>query len=128
MKRIINRTTVADRILLIFMAAASISGVFAAREAVPHGPGVVIEVDGKPQYVLPLSENRTIPIDGRFGPTVVEIRDGRVGIRESHCPNHICEKQGYISQGALVCLPNHVVVLVGGPPADKKKAVDAVTG
>jgi hypothetical protein len=49
-----------------------------------------------------------------------------VRVKEAHCPNLICVKEGWISRGAIVCLPNRIVVLVGGGKA--RKDVDAVTG
>lgn len=126
MKRIFHNTTLADRLLFIFLISVSIAGIFISREAMSQSSEVSIEVDGRQVYTLPLDGNKLIPIDGPYGKTVIEIKDRRVRVKEAHCPNQICVKEGWISKGAIVCLPNRIVVLVGGGKA--RKDVDAVTG
>jgi hypothetical protein len=126
LKRIFHNTTLADRLLFIFLISVSIAGIFISREAMSQSSEVSIEVDGRQVYTLPLDVNKLIPIDGPYGKTVIEIKDRRVRVKEAHCPNQICVKEGWISRGAIVCLPNRIVVLVGGGKA--RKDVDAVTG
>ena len=128
MKQALRRTTTADRLLFIFLIFLSAAGLFFSREAMSQGSDVVIEIDGKPVYTLPLFTDRTLALDGPFGPTIVEIRDRKVRVKEAHCPNQICVKQGWISRGAIVCLPNKLVVIVGGSPKDRKQGLDAITG
>ncbi len=128
MKTVIKNTTIADRLLFLVLIFGSIAGIFISREAMPQGTDVVITVDGKPLYTLPIDETKIGRVPGPFGDTVVEIKDGRVRVREAHCPNRICEKQGWISRGAIVCLPNHIVIAVGGKADNLPKGVDAVTG
>jgi hypothetical protein len=62
----------------------------------------------------------------------VEIKDRKVRIKEAHCPNKLCIMEGWISRGAIVCLPNKIVVKIVGVK-DKKKhrntdSIDAITG
>jgi len=128
LKTVIKSTTLADKLLFLVLLTASVAGIFVSREAMPQGPDIVITVDGKPQYTLPGDKDRLVSIPGPFGDTVVEIRDGKVRVREAHCPNRICEKQGWISKGAIVCLPNHIVITVGGKADNLPKGIDAVTG
>ena len=95
--------------------------------ALPKSGTARIEVDGRPVYVLPLDRDRTVSVEGPRGRTIVEIRHHRVRIADSPCPNKLCIKQGWIDSGGLVCLPNKVVVTIGGHEG-KYKAVDAITG
>lgn len=127
MKKIIRSTTLADRLLFLVLLVGSVAGIFISRDAMPLSTGVVIDVDGKPAYNFPLDVDRTITLHGPYGKMVVEIKDRRVRMKEAHCPNLICVKQGWISRGVIVCLPNRVVVTVGGGTAGPK-GVDAVTG
>ncbi len=128
MKTVIRNTTLADRLLFLVLISASVAGIFVSREAMPQGADVVIAVGGKPEYTLPRDKNRIVRVPGPFGDTVVEIKDGKVRVKEAHCPNRLCEKQGWITKGAIVCLPNHIVITVGGESSNLPKGVDAVTG
>ena len=102
-------------------------GIFFMREALPKNPSAQIEVDGKPVYILPLDKDRVVSVEGPRGRTFIEIKDNRVRITESPCPNKLCVEQGWIENGVLVCLPNKVVITIGDHK-EKKAAVDAITG
>jgi hypothetical protein len=125
LKSALKNTTWADRVLLICLIAASAGGMLYARDALSLGSDVVIEAGGKPIYTLPLDADRLIAVNGSHGRAVVEIKDGKVRMKEAECENHICVKQGWISHGVIVCLPNNIVVTVGG---GRSKDIDAVTG
>lgn len=128
MKTVIRDTTVADKLLFLVLITAAVAGIFISREAMPKGADVIIEVNGKTAYTFALDKDRTFPVPGPFGQTVIEIRDKKVRVREAHCPNRLCEKQGWVAKGVIVCLPNHIVISVGGKAADSPKDVDATTG
>lgn len=118
----------ADRLLFILLVAGSIAGIFISRDALSHGSDVIIEVDGKPAYTLSLYENRLLPVEGPYGPTFIEIEKGKVRVKESHCRNQICVREGWISKGVIVCLPNKLVIIVGGSKKDQQQGIDAITG
>lgn len=127
MKKTIKETTLADRILFFFLVAASFSGIFLAREAMPESADVFIEVDGKPAYTYPVGVDRTVKVPGPFGETSIEIRDRKVRVKEAHCPNRLCEKEGWISRGVIVCIPNRLMIFIRSVK-EKPKELDAVTG
>jgi hypothetical protein len=116
----------ADRLLFLVLLIGSVAGIFIARDALPQATGVVIDVAGKPAYNFPIDVNRTVTLHGPYGKMVVEIRDRKVRMKEAHCPNLLCVKEGWISKGVIVCLPNKVVITVGGGTAGPK-GVDAIT-
>jgi hypothetical protein len=97
------------------------------KEVLPKNRTVQIEVDGKPVYVLPLAKDRMVSVDGPKGRTFIEIKNQKVRITESHCPNKLCIEQGWIDNGGLVCLPNKVVITIGGHEG-KNTVPDAITG
>lgn len=127
MKKVIKNTTWADRLLFLFLIVGSVAGIFISREAVSQSSDVVVELDGKPAYTFPVTVNKVVTVNSKCGETVIEIRDSRVRVREAHCPNQLCVKQGWVSSGVIVCLPNRIVVTVGGK-AGPGKNIDAVTG
>jgi hypothetical protein len=127
LKKIITDTTIADRLLFLFLIAISLGGLFYTREALSQPSTVVIELSGKPEYTFPLNIDRTVTVEGPIGKAVVEIKGGRVRMAGAPCANQICVKEGWISRGAIVCVPNRMVVLVGGG-LKRHKDIDAVSG
>ncbi|MFZ3122549.1 MAG: NusG domain II-containing protein [Thermodesulfovibrionales bacterium] len=127
-KELTERMTLADILLLAVLIIISISGFIFIKEAFPQGTDVRIEVNGKLAYKLPLNSNATIAVKGINGDTVVEIKNRKVRIKESPCPNKICVHQGWIDRGAVVCLPNRVMVFIEGSEGRENKTIDAITG
>jgi hypothetical protein len=107
--------------------AASLSGIFLVHRIVTQGETVRIEADEKAVYIFPLNKNNTVVIKGPLGNTYVEIRDHRVRITESPCKNKLCVRQGWMQKGAIICLPNRVIVTIEGSP-EQNGTVDAITG
>ena len=128
MKETIKNTTLADRLLFILLISVSIAGIFISRDALSQGSDVIIEIDGKPAYTLPLYANRLLSVGGPYGNTLIEIQGGKVRVKEAHCRNQICVKEGWISKGVIVCLPNKLVIIVGGSKKDQQQGIDAITG
>jgi len=93
----------------------------------PQGHTVVIALDNKPMYLLPLDKDRTVSVEGPIGKTTIEIRNSRVRVLDSPCKNKLCVRQGWIERGALVCLPNRVAVTIDNGK-ETGNTVDAVTG
>jgi len=127
LKNLFSSTTAADKILFSVLILLSLSGIIFMREALSRSETVRIEVDGQPEYLLPLDKNRVVPVKGPKGTTCVEIKDHKVRVTESPCHNKLCMQQGWVSNGAIVCLPNRVVVIVGNHGKHHKTA-DAITG
>jgi hypothetical protein len=120
------RITPGDGVLLLFFACVSLYSFFFVKNALPQGSEVRIEVEGALRYTLPLSTDTTVAVDGPIGKTIVEIHSGKVRIKESPCHNKLCVSQGWTSSGAVVCLPNRVVVLITGPAGGN--GLDGITG
>lgn len=102
-----------------------------------------IEVAGEAPRLVPLAEDRTERIEAGPVQMVVEVRGGRVRVRESTCPDRFCVRTGWIERPgqSIVCVPGLVVITVvadmaGGTagaaqvspwPGTGLDAVDAVT-
>ena len=61
----------------------------------------------------------TIPVEGPLGTTIVDVRQGRVRVLSSPCPEHICMNTGWISKTGqiIVCMPNRIVVRLVKKPS-----------
>jgi hypothetical protein len=128
LKETINGTTRGDRTLFIFLLVASLLGILFVKDVLPRGDEVVIEVDGKMQYKYPMEADRRVKVESRYGHLTVEIKSNKVRVVDASCPNKLCEHQGWVSGGAIICLPSRISVLVGTPGKPGKGAVDATTG
>jgi hypothetical protein len=124
-KKTIRETTPFDWILLTVLLFFSLSGFVFVKKLIPAGDAVIIEVNGKKAYQLSIGEDRIVDVRGAQGITRVEIKDQRVRVVDSECPQKICVRQGWIRQGAIICLPNRVVVTIEG---DEERKIDAITG
>ena len=95
-------------ILIIFLIAAA--GIFlTVRGLGQKGSRVLVNAAGV-KYEYSVSQNGTYTVAGELGPTTFEIKDGRVRITDSPCPNKTCISQGW--HNPLVCLPNKVMITV----------------
>ncbi len=122
-KKVLQSVSPFDYILFFALLFISVAGIFFTDNLYSGGTDVIISVNNEPQYKLSLSIDRTVETEG----VIVEIRNNRVGIRNADCPNKLCMAQGWIDRGALICLPNRVVVTITGSEG-KYRDVDAVTG
>jgi len=60
------------------------------------------------------------------GHNTIRAENGKIGIIHASCPDKICVKQGFITNGTLpiVCLPNKLSVVI----VNDNDELDAVTG
>jgi len=112
-------------ILLMCLVAAGLS-VFLPSRIVAAGDLVFIQSGPKLIGRYSLNIDRVVSVEGPLGETKVQIKAGRVSILSSPCPNHYCVKMGDISGGgtALLCVPNQIIVRVGG---DESMQLDAIS-
>lgn len=78
---------------------------------------ILIEVDGKLVEKFRLSEiepGKIIAIKGPLGSSLIEFGQAKVRMKESPCPDGICESWGWISElgQIIVCMPNKVVIRI----------------
>ena len=110
---IFNASTFADKLLFILLVVFAVTGFFYLKELFPAGNHVKISVDNKTVYTLPLDENRIVAVTGSSEDNlVIEIKDGKVRIKEASRPKKACMNRGWVDRGTIVCLPNKVVVSV----------------
>jgi len=114
---------IGDKILIgVLLVVSLISGYFTYYKAFNKtGTNVVIEVNGSKYQELPLNVDKTVTIHNGKHINVVEIKDGKVRMKESDCPDQICVNTGWIEKEGqqIVCLPNRVVVRVTGGKKEK---------
>ena len=74
-----------------------------------------------------VTETESFPVEGPAGSCTVEVEPGRIRVARADCPDQVCVRQGWISDGVLpiVCLPNGLVIEIPSSPSGQ--AVDGVS-
>lgn len=88
------------------------------RESAVNVDGLVCSIQVDSKYVwqgkLPGIEKKRIRVEGPLGMSEVEIREGRVHMVQSPCPDKICEKSGWIDLAGetIICVPQKIIVSI----------------
>lgn len=62
-------------------------------------------------YSVSLLEDRVYEVEGKMGEMLIEVKGGKIGVKQSGCPNQYCVHQGYHDGGAsIVCAYNEVMI------------------
>ena len=108
-KNIVQRLKPLDILIILLVVAGGV--FFTVRGAVRKGSRVSVNANGV-HYEYSATSNGVYTVAGELGETIFEIKDGRVRIIDSPCPNKTCVAQGW--HNPLVCLPNKVMITVEG--------------
>lgn len=128
LRETVNGTTPGDRILLILLFLVSFIGIVFMKDVLPQQRDVTIEVQGKLTHRYSLDIDRKVQVGSPFGHLTLEIKDKKARVTGATCPNKLCELQGWISRGVIICMPARIAITVGGPEETKDRKIDAITG
>ncbi len=72
------------------------------------------------------SHDEVFTVSGHGGHNVIEIKGGRIRVKEADCPDKTCVHMGWLSSSAIpiVCLPHHLEICY----AESDSGADAVAG
>lgn len=101
-----------DIIIVIAALAVFVPALIFRGASAKSGSNAAVFHNGEQTALLPLDKDGVYPFE-EYGVTV-EIKDGKVRISDSDCPDKICEKTGFITSPiqAIVCLPNRISVRI----------------
>ena len=100
---------------------------FVSQVFAPEGRKIVVCAKGE-KYAYSSGAEGLYDVQGAIGTTTFEIKNGKVRIEDSACPNKDCIRQGF--DGTLVCLPNDVIITIenaDGETDGEKGKFDAVS-
>ena len=111
-----------DIIVLAVLLVSAIALLLFFKFGLKDGKTAVISVDGREYMSVSLNEDREIKLDNGVK---ILVSDGKIGFRESDCPDLVCVHTGMLSKAGDVaaCVPNKTVITVSGTDAD----VDTIT-
>ena len=119
-RSVLKLCTTGDKILVAILILLGITSFFATNMKRQPGETCSIEVSGELKHHLKLSENQEILVHGPIGETVIKIKNHKVRVTHSDCPEKICVKTGWIHKTGefIVCVPNKVVIKIDGENND----------
>lgn len=105
-------------------------GGFVLSAAVIYGgpaPANLVVSNQADEWIYPLSEDRTISVDGPLGPETIVIENGQARVTQSPCKNQICVNSKPVRDSGdwTACLPNGIFMRVEGDH-DESEQLDAV--
>ncbi len=79
-----------------------------------QGDAVRIFMPGQPPALVSLDRDREVTVKGPLGPSILQIKDGKVRFVSSPCRNKLCIHSGWLSRGGefAACLPNRISIVV----------------
>jgi len=109
-----------DRLIVLVLCLMASGGLWWSLSQ-DSGSKLVVEQDGRVQYVAPLTQEARIEIKGPLGPTVIEVRAGRARVVAASCPQRLCMGMGSIHRKdqVVACLPNRVLLRISGAAQEK---------
>lgn len=80
-------------------------------------PVANIIIDGKLYKSIDLSNttNQTIDLNLKYN-NVIEIKDGKIRILNTDCPDKVCKNTGFINKAGqvIVCVPSKLIIKIEG--------------
>lgn len=117
-----------DIILIAAILVIALLGYAAIKMTQKDGKEVVITVDGKEVYKTAISKDQTYEIPVKNGVNIMQIKDGKVTMKEADCRDQICADHKAIEKSGetIVCLPHKVVIEIKSEDG-KEQELDGVT-
>jgi len=116
-----RRLTLTDLVIMILPVVISFVLLCGERDEGPRAVRITTP-GGIWRYRLPAT--RVLRFEGSAGPFFLELDGGVVRIRETHCPDKLCQEMGPLHKTGqvMICVPQRIEIrLEGGEPE-----VDAV--
>jgi heptaprenyl diphosphate synthase len=106
-------------VLLVAVVIALGAPVYWQATADPGtGKFAVISIGQEERYRFDLSKDLVKTLVLPNYSYIIEIKDGRIRVREADCPTQVCATMGWISQAdrKIICAPSRMVITIIGPP------------
>ncbi len=109
-----------DIILVVAILLSSLILLLVFKNGLKSGDRVVVSVDGKLVYSLPLNEYTEKTVLTELGENKILIQNGTARVIDANCRDKICVGHKEISKigETIVCLPHKLVVEIEGEETD----------
>ena len=99
-----------DKILIMIVFIIALLFIFVKKINNNNSNYAYVYYENKEVLSINLNTNDTYTVNGYNGEVVIEVKDRMLRVKEENSPLHICSKQGYVSKGSIICLPNKIVI------------------
>lgn len=91
-------------LVIIFLILYSLNKEEALVAYVYYESDLILEID--------LNIDSKYEVDGLLGKVIIEVKDKKIRVIEENSPNHLCSRQGFVSNKGdmIVCLPNKIII------------------
>lgn len=106
-----------DIVIIVVLLLISGIGYLVYNYLAPKGDMIEVYYHNKVIDVVSVDVNKTYTYEGDYGSFSLEVKDGQYHATNVECPNHDCEKVGWVKKGSstqIVCLPNEIYVIQAG--------------
>lgn len=119
-RELLSHFTIVDAILIFFIILAIIISALIVYRNGEKTEYAVIEHEDRSETVS-LDEDRIYNLENGM---VIEVKDGRIRVKDSDCPQKICIKHGWLryANDVIVCLPNKTIIYL-----QKESDLDYIT-
>lgn len=117
-----------DIILIAAVLVIALISFAAIKMTQKDGKEVVVTVKGEEVYKTSISKDQTYKIPVKNGTNTMQIKDGKVTMKEADCRDQICADHKAIEKSGetIVCLPHKVVIEIKSENG-KEQELDGVT-
>ncbi len=118
-------------ILIVVLLAVCLAAAAVLMRGTTDSAVAYIYQNGQLLRTIDLSqvdEPYSFTVEGPAGTNTIQAEPGRICVSHADCPDQVCVNQGWISNSVvpIVCLPNQLVVQIGG--AGSPDGIDGVAG
>lgn len=113
-----------DKLFAIIVLACSVAlyGSFEwlSRFAASNEKIAIVSYRNKEVLRIDMKKNDVYQVQGTLGLVDIEVKDGKIRVEKETSPYHLCSIQGWVEQTItpIVCLPNHVVIVIEAAETD----------
>ncbi|RJQ31449.1 MAG: hypothetical protein C4562_05875 [Actinobacteria bacterium] len=117
-----------DKLILVIVITIGLLSFAVVKQVSSHDSAneVVVKINSKKVASLAINYDKVYVFQNNGLKCWVEIKNKKIRIKKTKCPNKLCYKQGFISApgDSIVCAPMRLIVTI---PIKQKKVVDFVT-
>ena len=101
------------KLILILLLLISLSLII-INKTKKEGTTAIVYYENKEILKIDMNLDKEYTVQGLLGDVIIEVKENKIRVKKENSPNHICSKEGYISDSTkpLICLPNKVVIKI----------------
>lgn len=105
-----------DMFFLLILLVVSFSAFSLLKRNHINGSKAIVYYQNEKLQTIDLGKDQEYQVQGKLGKVTLQVKKHQIWVHSENSPNHICQKQGAISQvgQSLICLPNEIVIQIVG--------------